>query len=121
MKQLNVGVLGLDADPTNGIKFDGRIIDDESVEFHFSCTGWLDSEGRNFDLTDEFADFNSVMNACNQDSEFGIRLYNAFKLAVHNMMLGIQAQTCTPEHVTIATVDEDGFTKLELVLNEEEE
>lgn len=104
----------------NGIEFDGRIIDDESVEYHFSCTAWLDEDGRNFEITNEFADFDTVMNACKQDSELGIRLYNAFKASVYNMILGINTQTWTGDHVTIVTVDEDG-TKLEVKLTEEED
>lgn len=121
MKQMNVGSHGYESDPTNGIKFDGRLLSDESVEFHFSCVGYLDSEGRNFEITDEFADFDTVMNACDQDSELGIRLYNAFRVAVHNMLLGFHSQTLTPDHNTIVTVDEDGCTKLEIQSIEEEE
>lgn len=120
MKQMNVGVLGAQLNPSDGIEFDGRILDDESVEFHFSCVAWLDEHGRNFDLTDEIADFNAVMNACDQDSELGIRLYNAFKASVYNMILGINTQTWTGDHITIVTVDEDG-TKLEVKLSEEYE
>lgn len=118
MKQLNVGVVDANTDPTEGIKFDGRIIDDESVEYHFSCKAYLDHEGRNFEITEEFADFDTLMNACDQDSELGIRLYNAFRSAVHNMMLGFHAQMWTIDHVTIVTVDEQ-YIKLELVTNDE--
>lgn len=117
---MNVGSLAGSQDVTEGIEFDGRIISDESVEFHFSCVGYLDREGRNFEITNEFADFDSVMNACGQDSELGIRLYNAFRVAVHNMLLGFHSQTLTPEHNTIVTVDEDGCTKLEIKSIEEE-
>lgn len=121
MKQMNVGSRGYESDPTNGIKFDGRIMDDESVEFHFSCTGYLDREGRNFEIVEEFADFDTVMNACNQDSELGIRLYNAFRAAVYNMLLGFHSQTWTEDHFSVVTVDEEGATMLEVKLIEEDE
>ena len=121
MKSMNVGACGINPDPTYGVKFDGHIIGDDSVTFHFACTGYLDNEGRNFECADEFADFSVVMNACDQDSELGIRLYNAFKSAVYNMLLGFHTQTLSHEHFTLVTIDEeDGFTKLEVKLMEEE-
>lgn len=120
MKVMNVGAHYGHTGATEGVEFDARILGDESVEFHFSCIALLDEEGRNFDIHSEFADFETVMRACDQDSEMGIRLYNAFKSSVHNMLLGIHSQTCTKDYVTIVTVDEDGFTKMELKLIEEE-
>lgn len=120
MKQMNVGVVGANINPSEGVEFDGRIIDDESVEFHFACTGFLDESGRNFELINEFSDFETVMGACDQDSELGIRMYNAFKSAVHNMLLGFQSQAWTINHVTIVTVEDD-CTKLEVILTDEEE
>ena len=120
MKQMNVGIIGAIVDPSEGVSFDGRIIGDELVEFHFSCVGYLDREGRNFEISEEFADFDSVMNACDQDSELGIRLYNAFRSAVHNMLLGFHSQTWTANHVTIVTVEDD-CTKLEVILANSEE
>lgn len=120
MKTMNVGAHYGNTGATEGIEFDARILSDESVEFHFSCVARLDEEGRNFDIYNEFADFATVMNACDQDSQLGIRLYNAFKASVHNTLLGIHSQTCTTDHVTIVTVDEDGFTTMELKLIEEE-
>lgn len=120
MKVMNVGAHYGHTDATEGIEFDARILGDESVEFHFSCIAILDEEGRNFDIHSEFADFETVMNACDQDSALGIRLYNAFKSSVHNMLLGIHSQTCTKDYVTIVTVDEDDFTTMELKLIEEE-
>lgn len=115
MKQMSVGAYGYETDTTEGVKFDGHILDDESVEFHFSCVGhMLDSKGYNFDLTNEIADFNTIMNACNQDSELGMRLYNAFRSAVYNMLLGFQSQTLTHDQFTLVTIEDDGSTKLEI-------
>ena len=92
-----------------------------NVGAHYGHTGA--TEGVEFDARilghSEFADFETVMRACDQDSEMGIRLYNAFKSSVHNMLLGIHSQTCTKNHVTIVTVEDDGFTKMELKLIEE--
>lgn len=120
MKVMNVGAHFTHNEPHDGIGFDARILSDESVEFHFSCTALLDEEGRNFDIQSEFADFETVMCACDQDSKMGIRLYNAFRASVHNMLLGIHSQTCTQDCVTIVTVEDDGFVKMELKLIEDE-
>lgn len=105
MAQINIGVTGATTIPAHGIEFDGRIVSDESVEFHFSCTAFLDPEGCNFEIQDEFADHAAIKAASNEDPLLRLRLYNAFKSAVMYMTLGFHNKLYSENHYLLATVD----------------
>ena len=117
-KQMNVGVVGNGRDITQGIHFDARILTDESVEFHFSCTGVMTSDGKHYDLENEWGDFITVRAECEGDRLLGARLHSAFRVAVYDLMTGFQRKQLTEEHCIIVTV-EDGYTSFEVMINED--